>query len=101
VYRDNCYSHSGDKKDYWNIYYKIISYDEDKKTYQYFSFQKDSNGDITILLKNLYSNSDGAPGAGISIAQPVSEEEYEEAREKVLWNFVAVASDCSLREKRF
>jgi hypothetical protein len=99
VYRDNCYSHP-EKNDYWNTYYKIVSYDEDKKTYQYFSFQKDSNGYITILLKNLYSNSDGTPGADISITQPVSEEEYEEARAKVLWNFIEDA-DCNLREKRF
>jgi len=88
AYRNNCFSCPENKSDYWDVYYKIISYDEDKKRYRYFSFQKDSHGDVTILLKSVYSNNDGTPGADISVTTRISEEEFEEAENKILAEFV-------------
>ncbi len=84
VYKNNCYSCPENPNDYWDIFYKIISYDKGKKTYQYFSFQKDKYGDVTVNLKSTYSNSDGTPGVDISIASPIPIEEYESQKDIIL-----------------
>lgn len=68
-------------------YFIIVSYNKDEKTYKYISFQKDKYGDITVVLKNTYSNNDGTPGADISITSQIPIEEYENKKETLLAEF--------------